>query len=102
MAKAEAPTPSTTDVVESKTIPVEQVKPVIKRFHVVVGSTTDRKKAEELLEELKAKNHLGAEIIGTERLRICINSYANREEAEKEVRTLREGTTFGDAWLYVK
>ena len=102
VAKAEAPTPSTTDVVESKTIPVEQVKPVIKRFHVVVGSTTDRKKAEELLEELKAKNHLGAEIIGTERLRICINSYANREEAEKEVRTLREGTTFGDAWLYVK
>ena len=110
---AEASLPKNNEISSTATVTAKNIvaapaaaKPaaeIKKRFHVVVGSTTEKSKAETLLSKLKSQNHNDATIISNgERLRICINSYATREEAQKEVNTLRGGTTYNDAWLFVK
>lgn len=94
-------TPETTEI-KTATTQETQSATVNKKFHVIVGSTLDRKKAEELVQTLNNKGFNQAQVLDNgSRLRVCINSYANREDAEKEVTALRNSSEYSDAWLYI-
>lgn len=74
-----------------------------KKFHIIVGSTTDMKRANEMLATLKAKGYNNASIIDNgSRVRICTDSFNNRDEAEVIVNKLRSGNEYPDAWLFIQ
>ena len=99
-----APVPTTAkDVVTTnhETAATTAQPAALKRYHVIVGSTTDRKRAEELQATLKTQGYAEAHILENgSRLRVCTNSYAEKELAEKEVRMLRSESENSDAWLH--
>ena len=82
--------------------PVEVVQPLAgtKTYHIIVASLPSRRGADEVIEDYMAKGYQQASLVERDnRVRISLAHFADKDEANSYLKTLRENEAFQNAWL---
>jgi len=81
----------------------EAVPPVGKLHHIVIASIAFEEDAMNMVTDLRKKGYPNASILKSdERIRVTINSYTTREEADKQLNELRKNDAYKSAWLLIR
>lgn len=79
------------------------VQKTTKRHHIIIASVASQAEAEATIKKYTQEGYSGMEIIkGEGRIRICLASFAEKNEASKQLNQLRSTTSFKDAWILSK
>ena len=71
-----------------------------KTYHIIVASLPSRRGADETLSQYTAKGYTNASIIERDdRVRISLTQFADKDEANEYLKTLRQSDEFQNAWL---
>ena len=71
-----------------------------KTYHIIVASLPSRRGAEEVIEDYVAKGYPQASLVERDnRVRISLAHFADKDEANSYLKTLRENEVFQNAWL---
>ena len=99
VAQEVAPTTSETP---ATTTSEETLQPTTdgKTYHIIVASLPNKRGAEEVIEDYVAKGYQQASMVERDnRVRISLVQFADKDEANSYLKTLRENEEFRNAWL---
>ena len=73
------------------------------KYHLIVASVVGQQKADKVVSKIKASGFANTRIIQNgEKMRISVMTLGTRQEAEKELATLRSNPAHSDAWLLIQ
>ena len=99
----EAPAGAVTEAVVE--VPTMEPAPVVtttsgKTYHIIVASLPSRRGADETLSQYTRLGYAGASIVERDdRVRISLMQFADKDEANEQLKTLRQSDKFQNAWL---
>ncbi|MDR0973934.1 MAG: SPOR domain-containing protein, partial [Prevotellaceae bacterium] len=80
----------------------ENVTPVRKKYHLIVGSLATQADGEKMVGDLQNDGHRAHLITVDGKFRACIASYATRTEALEQLAAYRDKAATSNAWVLVK
>lgn len=92
----------TTSETPATTTSEETLQPTTdgKTYHIIVASLPNKRGAEEVIEDYVAKGYQQASMVERDnRVRISLVQFADKDEANSYLKTLRENEEFRNAWL---
>lgn len=92
----------TTSETPATTTSEETLQPTTdgKTYHIIVASLPNKRGAEEVIEDYVAKGYQQASMVERDnRVRISLVQFADKDEANSYLKTLRENEKFRNAWL---
>lgn len=92
------------DKIEQDDLAEEMSLPAIKkRYHIVVASVASEKEAQNIASKLKANGYSDTSILSEgKKVRVSIDAYSTREEADAFLAELRKDNAYKTAWLLVR
>ena len=97
----EAPTETITNTPVATTEP-EILQPTAntKTYHIIVASLPSKRGADEVIDGYVAKGYQQASLVERDnRVRISLMQFADKDEANNYLKTLRENDAFNNAWI---
>lgn len=94
--------PTTSETPATTTTSEETLQPTTdgKTYHIIVASLPNKRGAEEVIEDYVAKGYQQASMVERDnRVRISLVQFADKDEANSYLKTLRENEEFRNAWL---
>ena len=89
-----------TEVAPNSELIIQNSELTEKTYHIIVASLPSRRGADETLSQYSAKGYAGATIIERDdRVRISLAQFADKNEANEYLKTLRQNLEFQNAWL---
>ena len=89
-----------TEVAPNSELRIQNSELTEKTYHIIVASLPSRRGADETLSQYSAKGYAGATIIERDdRVRISLAQFADKNEANEYLKTLRQNDEFQNAWL---
>lgn len=83
-----------------ETMASESVEASKRIYHIIVASVTSEDDAEQIAKEWRANGHSETQIIARDgRIRVSIQSYADRAEGERQMMNLRQNDMYKNTWL---